>query len=237
MQEANSYSPAGGPSGYGRGMDAVRALIKQIVDDRNIKLSDLSRQLGKNHAYMQQFLERGIPAKLPEGIRHQLSELLDVDEVSLGAPAHIGRRLQHGESQGILYVPERDVRASAGPGAFIESETVVGRWPFPPEYIRNNLALGAAELSVITVRGDSMEPTLQSGDKVIVDHSDRNISQGGIFALHDGDGTVVKRIERIPGSEPPEIKLISDNQRHGSYVVKADLISIAGRVVWFGRKL
>ncbi|WP_336802414.1 S24 family peptidase [Kaistia sp. MMO-174] len=217
-------------------MDAVRALIKQMLIDRGMNSAELSRAIGRNHAYIQQFLTRNIPAKLPEDVRSRVAEALGVDEVALGA-APSRREPREDFGRPTILVPERDVRASAGPGTFIEEESVVGQWPFPRAYINEVLALRSGDLSLIDVRGDSMEPTLKSGDKVMVDHGDTAVSQGGVFAIFDGHATVVKRVETIPGSDPLELMLISDNPKHNSYPVKAELISVAGRVVWYGRRL
>jgi len=91
MQEAKSYSLHKSRAGSFRGMDAVRALIVQRVEDLGLDLADVSRRLGMNHAYMQQFLKRGVPAKLKEETRSQLARILNVDEVALGAQP--GRRI------------------------------------------------------------------------------------------------------------------------------------------------
>ena len=220
-------------------MDPVRKLISQICEDRGIALAELSRQLGRNHAYMQQFMERGVPRTLPEGVRLRLSELLGVDEAALGAPPKRQNRATVVDAGGLslINIDQHDVRASAGHGSLISEETVVGQWPFPREYVRHTLSIRSGRLSLIEVIGDSMEPTLRSGDQILVDLDDFNVSQPGVFALHDGDATVVKRVERIPGTDPAELVLISDNSMHGRYQVRADQVNVAGRVVWFGRRL
>ncbi len=132
-------------------------------------------------------------------------------------------------------VPEHDVRASAGPGTIVTDETEVAEWSLPRDYVRRTLSLRGNALAFIEVVGDSMEPTLHTGDKILVDLGDKNIAMPGVFALYDGDATVVKRVEKVPGT--PEIQLISDNPLHSNYRVPADTVHIAGRVVWFGRRL
>ena len=62
----------------------VRELIRSKIDERSLSMSELSRHvLGRNHAYLQQFLERGVPAKLPEDMRALLAPALGVDESAL----------------------------------------------------------------------------------------------------------------------------------------------------------
>jgi phage repressor protein C with HTH and peptisase S24 domain len=48
---------------------------------------------------------------------------------------------------------------------------------------------------------------------------------------------VVKRVERVPASDPPEIVLISDNKNHNQYRVPAEMVRVIGRVVWFARRI
>ena len=81
--------------------------------------------------------------------------------------------------------------------------------------------------------GDSMAPTISSGDKVIIDTSEKGRfpSPDGIFAIWDGLGIAIKRIELIPNSNPPTLKIISDNPKHSSYERKVDDCRIIGRIV------
>lgn len=135
-----------------------------------------------------------------------------------------------------VHVPEYDVRASAGPGSISDEENVRDRWAFSRNYLASIGVLGH-ELAVIEVIGDSMGDTLSSGDRILVDMSDRNPARPGVFVIWDSDATVVKRLEKIPASDPPKLVLISDNQNHRAYEVPADLVTVVGRVVWFARRL
>lgn len=135
-----------------------------------------------------------------------------------------------------LSVPEFDVHVSAGGGAEVIEEHEIARWPFNPDYVSNFLGLRNAALAIVEVRGDSMVPTLHSGDRVLVNTSDKQISQAGIFVLFDGGGTVIKRVDKRIGNDE-SVTLISDNRIHESYEVPLDLLNVVGRVVWVARKL
>jgi SOS-response transcriptional repressor LexA len=65
------------------GVDPVRQLIRNALVDRHLNMSSVSKQLGKNHAYMHQFLDRRIPATLPETVREKLAQILNVPEARL----------------------------------------------------------------------------------------------------------------------------------------------------------
>ena len=57
----------------------VREKIKNLIKKKNYNLRDLSRNIKKNDAYLQQYLYRGTPKVLPEEYRYLLAKLLDVN--------------------------------------------------------------------------------------------------------------------------------------------------------------
>jgi hypothetical protein len=58
-----------------------RALIAALAaSDPPITLKQASRAIGRNNAYLQQFLHRGTPRRLPEDVRHRLAAFLDIDQ-------------------------------------------------------------------------------------------------------------------------------------------------------------
>ncbi len=147
-------------------------------------------------------------------------------------------------------VPEIDVRAGMGGGGdcqldyvmddnggMMATDAIKADWGLPESYLQSELRISRKSARIIEVIGDSMHPTLQSGDRVMVNTADKNPSPPGVFALWDGYGIVVKRIERVPRSDPPEIKVISDNTHHSEYSLTADEANIIGRVVWYARAL
>ncbi len=133
-------------------------------------------------------------------------------------------------------VPFYGFKAGMGGGGVIAVERPETYWPIPVGYLKQ-LRLESSDLIAIVVEGDSMSPTLESGDQVLINRSDRNPAGAGIFAIHDNDTLVVKRVEKIPSTEPARLKLISDNPHHGTYEVLADDTNILGRVVWFARRI
>jgi len=55
--------------------------------------------------------------------------------------------------------------------------------------------------------------------------------------LDDGMGLVAKRLEHIANSDPPAVRVISDNKHYPEYERTADEIHIVGRIRWFAREL
>ncbi len=87
-----------------------------------------------------------------------------------------------------------EVAAAAGGGAEVYDETVVGRLWFRGDWLDRE-AIDPDQCNVITVRGESMEPTLPDGCSILVDRSQgrRRRRDGRIFVMRTMDGLVVKR--------------------------------------------
>jgi len=67
-------------------VDPARAYLLAMVKQNRVTLASLSRALGRNHAYLHQFVHRGTPKHLPERVRRELAGLLGMPEATLIAP-------------------------------------------------------------------------------------------------------------------------------------------------------
>lgn len=134
-------------------------------------------------------------------------------------------------------IPEYDVRLSAGDGFAVDRESTRRYWSLPRFLVVDRLNVRPSQATVQEVIGDSMEPTLSSGDYVLIDLSDQRLGLPGIFAVWDGDALVCKRLERVPGSEPSKVRLKSDNPLHGEYQVDEERVRVIGRVRWVTRRM
>jgi transcriptional regulator with XRE-family HTH domain len=128
---------------------------------------------------------------------------------------------------------------SQGGGAQAEEQQdLAGRaYHFRRSWIRRNLNAKPSQLRIIHVEGDSMAPTLLDGDTVLVDMTRCTPNPPGIFVLDDGIGLVAKRLEHIASSNPPAVRVISDNKHYPEYERAADEIHIVGRICWFAREI
>ncbi len=137
--------------------------------------------------------------------------------------------------------PDIDTSAGAGPGGLpLPSSVSAGEVVYSADAVRGEIVMPDYLLSEFTraraprvhwikVRGDSMEPTLLSGERIMVDTTDTAIGQGGVFVLRDPDGEViVKRLRKLKGGD---VEVISDNPKQATDVHSADSIAVIGRVV------
>ncbi len=122
----------------------------------------------------------------------------------------------------------------AGGGGNGEGEQAVAK--LPRELIEEQLRGRPSDFELIDVRGDSMEPDFQHGDQILIDRRDRDPRQPGPFALWDGDGYVIKLVERVPGKRG-WYRIFSANARYSEYEIEETETTIRGRPVWFARRL
>lgn len=125
----------------------------------------------------------------------------------------------------------------AGAGGGGTGEGDVPQISFSRDLVEYELRATPADLVAIQIEGNSMDPDFQSGDQLLVDKRKRTLAQPGAFCLWDGDGYVVKYLEKIPGSEPQKVRVISRNEIFSTSERLAEEISILGRVVWFARRV
>lgn len=124
--------------------------------------------------------------------------------------------------------------AGMGGGGTGEGEVQTGL--VPRAYVENELRAKPTDLLLIEARGESMVPDFMHGDQILIDKRDCNPIQPGSFALWDGDGYVIKLVERVPHRQG-WYRIFSANGRYSAYEVDAAEIKIIGRPVWFARRL
>jgi phage repressor protein C with HTH and peptisase S24 domain len=133
-------------------------------------------------------------------------------------------------------LPVFDVRASAGGGLPVYQEVQTGIMSFEYRWLRD-LGVNPETAGLIYAQGDSMYPTIQDGAAMVVDHSQKEIQNGYIYAFNiDGD-LVVKRIERLFDKT---INLISDNPRYPTRNLRPKQLSsldVIGRVFYVGQRV
>ncbi|ATE84633.1 repressor protein CI [Sinorhizobium phage phi2LM21] len=140
-------------------------------------------------------------------------------------------------------VPEVDVKLGAGFGTVGEvinlpvgRETVAGHrvvaeWLIPESYLRNEAKVSPASTLIMEIVGDSMMPTYLPGDRVIVDLAQNSMLTDTVYAISDGQTEPqIKRLQRVPFSDPPQVRIISDNPALETFTVELERLTIIGRV-------
>ena len=205
-----------------------RERLTELAASRNASLAALSRMIGRNSSYLQQFVTKGSPRKLEEEDRRKLADFFAVAESELGAPEDRG-----GEPRGeFVDIPRLPLEASAGPGATAAQEIPFDSFRFSRRWLREQ-GLEPRQLSAIRVMGDSMDPLLRDGDEILVDRTPRAFREG-VHVVRLGDALHVKLLQAVP---PGRLRLISKNPAYEPVEVAMTDVDVVGRVVWKGGRL
>ena len=208
-----------------------RSVLERLCAERGEDFAGLSRMLGRNPAYIQQFVRRGVPKRLGEAERRKLARYFAIPESLLGGPS------EKQEKPGLVPIERVPVRASAGHGAIPYEEAGKPYFGFDERWLRQLTASSASKLSIIRVEGDSMAPTLNAGDDILVDLADSaERLRDGIYVLRADDALVVKRLALHPVGR--RVTVQSDNPAYPDWPdCDAGAINCIGRVIWAGRKI
>jgi len=130
------------------------------------------------------------------------------------------------------YIPMAETQLSAGGGAFVISEEIEGYYAFRKSWL-NRVASSAKNLVLMRVLGDSMSPTIQEDDTVMIDIGKRSIKEGMIYAIRFDSTVMIKRLAFRPGGR---ILIISDNRHeYEPYEVEMRDLHIIGQIIFFCR--
>lgn len=218
----------------------ARKRLQHMAAGKGSSLAELSRVLGRNPAYLQQYVTRGSPRHLDEPDLLKIAEYLGIPPRIIrtreGAPGPRGRTFgfdseANAVAEDFREIPRLPLDASAGPGAMAAQENSYDSFRFSRRYLRE-MGLEGADLTAIRVEGDSMEPLLRSGDEIFVDRNRR--SGEGVFVVRIGDAIHVKQVR---ASKAGTIALISANESYAPLELAREEVEVIGRVVWKGGRI
>ena len=113
----------------------------------------------------------------------------------------------------------------------VDSEPVLGHLTFLHDRLVHH-HIDPGKCSLIEILDKAMEPTLEMGDLVLLDHSRTRRTQGWICAVRSGDRLLIRRLRRSGRNWC----LGSDNPTYRDVAWPTDA-AILGRAVWAGRML
>lgn len=136
-----------------------------------------------------------------------------------------------------VFVPRYDIQAAAGHGQLVGDEQPIFAMAFRRYWIENYVTRDIKNLSVISVKGDSMEGVLNDGDTILINHG-QTTPRDGLYVLRLNENLLVKRLQLIPGGI---VNVISANEAYPTFEIDlknpTDDVAIIGRVEWFGRSI
>jgi phage repressor protein C with HTH and peptisase S24 domain len=208
-----------------------RLLLRFIMQQFG-SVADLARVVGvSDNAIYKWVSGRGQPSMI------SLVNLAHAARVSIEWLA-TGREAAKGEAQAAesgeyVYLPGNSARSAGGRGA-VQGRQIVDYLAFKIEWLRRRIGIDPKSLMLIEAVSDSMAPTIDEGDLVLVDLRDPRFRHDGIYVLPTSEDLSIKRIQRRPDG-----KLIvrNDNAAYEPTVAAAETVNIVGHVIWASGKL
>jgi phage repressor protein C with HTH and peptisase S24 domain len=130
-----------------------------------------------------------------------------------------------------------DYRAAAYTPVPNDDRTAAPSLAFDAAWLSQLCGARGDELCLLEMRGDAMEPTLRTGDLLLIDRRVGRIAQDGLYAVQLPDGVEIKRVQKQAAGS---VLLSCDNPCFQSITLTraaAQSLKLLGRVVWFGRRL
>lgn len=125
----------------------------------------------------------------------------------------------------------RDIGVSAGKGLDWDSDGQILSFPIPLSFLHSK-GISPENALIVKVNGDSMSPTLNDNDLVVIDKN-FSLSLNGVYVIKDDiNGLRVKRLDK---DKDGNLKVISDNKNYETQIytveeMQDETIIILGKV-------
>ena len=215
-------------------MTTLSERLTSLMNEKGISQAELARLIGIKQPSVFKILsgETRNPKKILE-----IATALNVDphwlKTGEGDPDPSYRIVEVSEPQNpnTVRIDILDVEASAGNGAYLSpTEQGLLSQEFDLTFFRQQFGRADAKhLKLITVKGDSMAPTLESGDLLYVDISENYFAADGLYVFTFDGQTFIKRLQKVG----KEMLVISDNPTYKEWTfTQDDDVFIHGRVIF-----
>lgn len=176
--------------------------------------------------YLSKVAEHGVDSVYVLTGRHETEEV--------SAPAKATVPADPYDDDDLVEIAEINLRYGLG-ATFLNNPVTAERRRFSRAWIRNFTRASPQQLFWTIGDGDSMEPTIRSGEVILVDGSQQTprITEG-IWAVAIGEFGMVKRLHYAGEGR---LELRSDNQLIPPIAVGEDELHIVGRVIAVVRRL
>jgi transcriptional regulator with XRE-family HTH domain len=192
--------------------------LTELRNIKNMSQKELSQKSGLSQSYIA-MLEKG-ERNLNYKTMQQLAQALNINPQDL-----ISDNPVNPDSVSIKII---DAVACCGTGIEALQENVVGTWDIPLKKYRDFSTTKPENVFMLQVEGDSMTPTLNSGDWALADTSQNYISSDGLYLIRMASGLAVKRIQ----SGLKDIIIKSDNPAYKDITASVGEVAILGKIIY-----
>ena len=191
--------------------------IKKLREHLNLTQKEFGEKIGRSHQAIQKYECNETPVKQAMLILISQAYNVNPDWLLNGTGEmfldNTSRQQEYSDIISIPYYPE--VSAAAGSGALVYDENSVKHLQISSAII--NISTGD-NVCLINATGNSMQPVIDDRDLLLVDLSQKLITDEGIYVIRLDTTLVVKRVQKILNG----IILISDNPQYPPREISAN---------------
>lgn len=195
---------------------------------KKISYTDIAKAMNVTRQYANQIKDKELTCE-------QLNRINDFFGTNLATAKY--NALNTKDDEDCISIPVRgEVSASMGYGVTVYNESQTATYSISKQLARD-LGGNTCHLEMIFAQGDSMMPTIEGGDSLLVDHSRKEIYDGKIYCVRIENQLYAKRLQKIP---PNTVVIVSDNAKYRSFEIDLSKCSdydfeVIGEIRWWGR--
>lgn len=205
-------------------IDTLQNLTKTKVSQ-----SDIAKILGKDR--------QNISRKAKAGTELKLSDVRKIENHFNVNLTGCNQNVDNLDNDFIDIPVRGEVYASMGSGITVYNEEQTGTYKISRELARD-IGVSLSNTQMIFASGDSMTPTIEGGDSLLIDLSKKEVYDGRIYCVRIDGQLYAKRLQKIP---PYKVKVISDNkEKYDPFYIdfskEIDFdFEVIGEIRWWGR--
>ncbi|WP_341207259.1 S24 family peptidase [uncultured Sphingomonas sp.] len=212
--------------------------ISSLLSERGISQAELARRVGVAQQTIHKLVSGGARGSSHlHRIARELGTTADyltgeTNDPSEGAALSQSPK-EIAEQLGLVGIEQIDLAYGLG-ATFADGPIGAELMHFPRQWVDAITSSPPALLTWTRGRGDSMFPTINDGDLILLDRSQRRVTeQDALWAFTVGDLAAIKRL-RIKGDR---VVILSDNPAVPPDEEPIDEVNIVARVAFVGRKI
>lgn len=221
------------------GQSIVNANVAALRRHLGLKQSAFAELIGADQSYVSKWERDVVPGarflgKMAQAAGVSVEQFMDEpwQPRASAAPSVQPITVDAGE---VVQIQKLDLSLSMGPGTLIDDYVEAEPVSFDLAFIRAITRAPSGRLKLVTGIGDSMYPTLNGGDLIMIDTTDRALArQDGIYWIDLFGAAGIKRLRTVA---PGRVLVKSDNPTVGDQEVNAEDLRIEGRAIWAARGL
>ncbi|MFK2876925.1 S24 family peptidase [Rhodanobacter hydrolyticus] len=212
-------------------VDTIRRANLALLVQKYGSQAALSRHIGKDRNQINQWLGKGSARDMDRETARMFEDKCEKERGWMDQPHDEATPAKVADSAtrpDYVRAEQREVDGDMGDGRVNdEVPEVIRAVDYTSIFIRSLMGFvpSPSRLKLVRGIGDSMRPTIEPGESVLVDTGCRSFNGDGIYLVNSGTGEQIKRLQDKGGI----VHVVSDNKAYESFSVNENTI-IEGRV-------